>query len=86
VPFILIQALTPTLVNATLTSALDTQAAAALADQERAQRAEAQGLTEQLRAEAERRARVFNNAVKAAVSRIQRDLEAERDAVQARCG
>ena len=48
------------------------------------QRAEAQGLTEQLRAEAERRARVFNAAVKAAVGRIQRDLEAERDAVQAR--
>ena len=60
------------------------QAAATLADQERSQRAEAVGLSEQLKAEAERRARVFNNAVRAAVAKVQRDLEAERDAIQAR--
>lgn len=60
------------------------QAATALVDQERSQRTEAQGVSEQLKAESDRRARVFNNAVKAAVAKIQRDLEGERDAVLAR--
>ncbi|KAK9819666.1 hypothetical protein WJX72_000920 [[Myrmecia] bisecta] len=60
------------------------EAAAAVAEAERSGRAEAQGLSEQLKAEGERRARVFNNAVKAAVSKIQRELEGERDALAAR--
>lgn len=55
------------------------QAADAAAEAERMQRAEAQGLSEQLKAEGERRARVFNNAVKAAVAKIQREMEGERD-------
>ncbi len=57
-----------------------------MAEAERSQRAEAQGLTEQLRAEGDRRARVFNNAVKAAVAKIQNELEAERDSLEQRCG
>lgn len=60
------------------------QAAAAAAEAERAQRAEAQGQSEQLRAESERRARVFNAAVQKAVSKIQQELEAERDMLQQR--
>lgn len=60
------------------------QAAAEIAEAERLQRAEAQGLTEQLRAEGERRARVFNNAVKAAVAKIQNELESERDSLEQR--
>ena len=32
----------------------------------------------------ERRARVFNNAVKAAIGKVQRELETERDDLQAR--
>lgn len=60
------------------------QAAAAAAEAERAQRAEAQGQSEQLRAESERRARVFNAAVQKAVSKIQQELEAERNALQQR--
>eukprot|EP00884_Botryococcus_braunii_P007222 jgi/Botrbrau1/16500/Bobra.0142s0094.1 len=59
-------------------------AAAEIAEAERTQRAEAQGLTEQLRAEGERRARVFNNAVKAAVAKIQNELESERDSLEQR--
>jgi hypothetical protein len=41
-------------------------------------------LTETLKLEQERRARVFNNAVKAAVGRVQAELEAERDELQVR--
>ncbi len=54
----------------------------AAAEAERSSRAEAQGMSEVLKAESERRARVFNNAVKAAVGRVQRELEAERDELQ----
>lgn len=39
-------------------------------------------MSEALRLESERRARVFNNAVKAAVGKVQRELEAERDELQ----
>ncbi len=49
-------------------------------------RAEAEGLSESLKADSERRARVFNNAVKAAVGKVQRELEAERDELQVRAG
>jgi hypothetical protein len=44
----------------------EVQTAHCAAEAERAQRAEAQGLSEQLKSESERRARVFNNAVKVA--------------------
>jgi hypothetical protein len=56
----------------------------AAAEAERSSRAEAQGQSETLKAESERRARVFNNAVKTAVSKVQRELEAERDELQVR--
>ncbi|KAJ9533141.1 hypothetical protein QJQ45_018234 [Haematococcus lacustris] len=62
----------------------EAHAAIAAADAERSTRAEAEGLTETLKMEQERRARVFNNAVKAAVGRVQSELEAERDELQAR--
>ncbi len=62
------------------------QAAAADADAERGQRAEAERGSEQLRADGERRARVFRNAVAAAVARVQAELEAERDGLAGRCG
>ncbi len=48
------------------------ETATALAEAERSQAAQAQGLSEQLKSEGERRARVFNTAVQAAVSKIQR--------------
>jgi hypothetical protein len=60
----------------------EAHAAAAAAEAERNTRAEAEGLTETLKLEQERRARVFNNAVKAAVGRVQAELEAERDELQ----
>ncbi|GAB4820151.1 hypothetical protein N2152v2_007197 [Parachlorella kessleri] len=60
------------------------EAAAAAAAAERAQRAEAEGQSEALKAEGERRARVFNAAVKAAVGKIQGGLEEERQQLQAR--
>ena len=43
-------------------------------------------MSEVLRQESERRARVFNNAVKAAVSKVQRELETERDELQVGLG
>lgn len=60
----------------------ESHAAMAAAEAERNVRAEAEGLTETLRQDQERRARVFNNAVKAAVGKVQRELEAERDELQ----
>ncbi len=60
----------------------EAQAALAAAEADRSSRAEAQGMSEALRLESERRARVFNNAVKAAVGKVQRELEAERDELQ----
>lgn len=60
----------------------EAHAAAAAAEAERNTRAEAEGTSEALRQDAERRARVFNNAVKAAVGRVQRELEGERDELQ----
>ncbi len=60
------------------------QAAAADMEAERGQRAEAEGVSEQLKADGERRSRVFRNAVAAAVQRIQAELEAERDSLAAR--
>jgi hypothetical protein len=60
------------------------QAAAAAAEAERAQRAEAEGQSEVLRADGERRARVFNTAVKAAVGKIQGELEDGRAMLQDR--
>ncbi|GIL47021.1 hypothetical protein Vafri_3858 [Volvox africanus] len=61
----------------------EAHAALAAAEAERNSRAEAQGMSEALKVESERRARVFNNAVKAAVGKVQRELEAERDELQA---
>lgn len=60
----------------------EAHAALAAAEAERSTRAEAEDQTETLRQEQERRARVFNNAVKAAVGRVQRELEGERDELQ----
>ena len=60
------------------------QAAAADVEAERGQRAEAQGVSEQLKADGARRSRVFRNAVDAAVRRIQAELEEERDGLAAR--
>jgi len=60
------------------------QSAMCAAEAERIQRAEAQGQSEQLKSESERRARVFNNAVKAAVQKIQRELEEENASLQDR--
>lgn len=51
---------------------------------ERDERAVAQGLSVQLKAEADRRAKVFHNAVKAGVAKVQAELEAERDSLEAR--
>ena len=51
---------------------------------ERSERAAAQGLSVQLKAEADRRAKVFHNAVKAGVAKVQAELEAERDTLEAR--
>ncbi len=61
------------------------QAAAAVADAERLQRAAAAGEVDALRADAERRAKAFNTAVAAAVGRVKAGVEAERDALAARC-
>ncbi len=63
----------------------EAQAAAAAAEVERSERAAAQGLSVQLKAEADRRAKVFHNAVKAGVAKVQAELEAERDSLEARC-
>jgi hypothetical protein len=52
---------------------------------ERSELAAAQGLSEQLQAEGERRARAFRAAVKAGVAKVQAELEAERDSLAARC-
>ncbi len=60
------------------------QAAAAAAEVERSERAAAQGLSEQLRAEGERRGRAFRAAVTAGVAKVQAELEAERDSLAAR--
>ena len=62
----------------------EAQAAAAAAEVERNERAAAQGLSVQLKAEADRRAKVFHNAVKAGVAKVQAELEAERDSLEAR--
>ena len=43
------------------------------------------GRSEQLESESERRAKVFNNAVKQAVQRFQGQLESERDELVTRC-
>eukprot|EP00897_Mesotaenium_endlicherianum_P001056 jgi/Mesen1/10951/ME000096S10527 len=56
------------------------QEAEANADEAQRLRAQAEGTSEQLREQTERRARIFNAAVKAAVSKIQSELEEERDA------
>ncbi|KAG1663913.1 hypothetical protein FOA52_002677 [Chlamydomonas sp. UWO 241] len=61
----------------------EAHAAVSAAEAERSTRAQAEGLSESLRADAERRARVFNNAVRSAVGKVQRELEAERDELQA---
>ena len=60
------------------------QAATADVEAERGQRAEAEGVSEQLKVDGERRSRVFRNAVAAAVQRIQAELEAERDGLASR--
>eukprot|EP00983_Pelagomonas_calceolata_P062053 1147121-Pelagomonas_calceolata.AAC.2 len=60
----------------------EAHAAVAAAEAERSTRAEAEGATETLRQEQERRARVFHNAVRAAVGRVQSQLERERDELQ----
>lgn len=60
------------------------QAAAAVADAERLQRAAATGEADALRADAERRAKAFNTAVAAAVSRVSASLEADRASLVAR--
>mmetsp|Transcript_36370 Transcript_36370/g.86354 ORF Transcript_36370/g.86354 Transcript_36370/m.86354 type:complete len:710 (+) Transcript_36370:785-2914(+) len=62
----------------------EAQSALCAAEAERVQRAEAEGQSEQLKSESERRARVFNNAVKAAVHKIQRELEEENASLQER--
>lgn len=61
------------------------QAAAADVEAERGQRGEAEGVSEQLKADGERRSRLFRCAVDSAVQRIQAELEAERDGLAARC-
>ena len=61
------------------------RAAAEVAAADRDERASAEGLSEQLKAEADRRAKVFHNAVRAAIGKVQAELEAERDTLEARC-
>ena len=61
------------------------QAAEASSASERDQRMVAEALAQQLQAEGARRANVFNAAVRSAVSRIQSQLEAERDELGSRC-
>ena len=60
------------------------QATEAAAEAERTESAAAQGLSAQLRAESDRRAKAFKNAVKAGVAKVQAELEAERDSLQVR--
>ena len=60
------------------------QAAESSAGAERDQRAAAEALAQQLQAEGARRANVFNAAVRSAVSKIQAQLEAERDELGSR--
>ena len=60
------------------------QATEAAAEAERNESAAAQGLSAQLKAESDRRAKVFKNAVKAGVAKVQAELEAERDALEVR--
>ena len=48
----------------------EAHAAISAAEAERSTRAEAEGLSETLRQDGERRARVFNNAVKAAIGKV----------------
>ena len=60
------------------------QATEAAAEAERNESAAAQGLSAQLRAESDRRAKAFKNAVKAGVAKVQAELEAERDSLQVR--
>lgn len=60
----------------------EAQAAVAAAEAERSIRAEAEGSAGAMRVEQERRARVFNDAVRAAVGRVQAGLEQERDELQ----
>eukprot|EP00198_Chlamydomonas_reinhardtii_P001621 XP_001690957.1 predicted protein [Chlamydomonas reinhardtii] len=76
-------------VRTELASTAEAQAALAAAEAERSSRAEAQGTSEALRLESERRARVFNNAVKAAVGKAQlraahRSLEEAREEMRQR--
>lgn len=60
------------------------QAAAADVEAERGQRADAEGVSEQLKADGERRSRSFRNAVaEHPVQRIQAELEAERNGLAA---
>ena len=61
------------------------QAAEASSASERDQRTVAEALAQQLQAEGARRANVFNAAVRSAVSKIQSQLEAERDELGSRC-
>ncbi len=61
------------------------QAAEATAAVERDQRTVAEALAQQLQAEGARRANVFNAAVRSAVSKIQSQLETERDQLSSRC-
>ena len=49
-------------------------------------RAEAEGLSLTLKEEGERRARVFNNALRAAVQKVQVELEEERDGLKIELG
>ncbi|CAK0744384.1 hypothetical protein CVIRNUC_001543 [Coccomyxa viridis] len=60
------------------------QATEAAAEAERNESAAAQGLSAQLKAESDRRAKVFKNAVKAGVAKVQAELEAERDFLEVR--
>ena len=60
------------------------QATEAAAEAERNESAAAQGLSAQLQAESDRRAKVFKNAVKAGVAKVQAELEAERDSLEVR--
>ena len=60
------------------------QATEAAAEAERNESAAAQGLSAQLQAESDRRAKAFKTAVRAGVAKVQAELEAERDALEAR--
>ena len=60
----------------------EAQAAVARAEAAQGERAEAGHAAEAMRQDQERRARVFNTAVQAAVQRVQQKLEAERSELQ----